>query len=522
MNAPRILTIKCAIYTRVSTDEQAKEGYSLDAQAERLSDTARASGWQVYEVYRDDGYSAKNRNRPALKRMMSDAFSGMFDAVLVYRIDRLSRSLKDLIEIVTELSQQKVGFKSATELIDTTTPEGRLMFHQFGSFAQYERELIGQRTKMGLMKRLKMGFWNTSPPYGYKLVKKKLIIHEPEARIVRMIFDCFLNKNMGVTIIAMRLNDQNIKRRTANKWRGTRVYKIITNPVYTGMVRWGGDEAQGVHKAIIEKDTFAETQARLRYKKKETRRFMSPNYLSGLVKCGLCGSSMSVTYPGKKDWFKYYVCGKRATTKECKQDYIRVDILDKSVINEIMKLSNKPKIINSLITDYLEHSRNKIKLLQEKEKAIKEVLVHSQKGKDRLANVIISKNPDKSMVRILNEKSSKLMQEEDEHKKELWHIEGKIKNLQSRNYGVKGISDFLKNFAMAFEGMEPGEKKLMIESLIEEVKIGRNKEISFVFTPPYNSIGFGNPVCVPTGNRTPVRGLKSPCPRPLDDGDVTI
>ena len=122
-------TVRCAIYTRVSTEEQAEEGYSLAAQDERLRSHAKSEGWAVDKLYMDDGYSAASRNRPALKRLLLDAARRRFDAVLVYRIDRLSRSLKDLIDIVAELGESDVGFKSCTELIDTTRPEGRLMFH---------------------------------------------------------------------------------------------------------------------------------------------------------------------------------------------------------------------------------------------------------------------------------------------------------------------------------------------------------------------------------------------------------
>jgi len=145
--------MKCAVYIRVSTEEQAKEGYSLATQSDKIVEYIKGKGWTYSQIYNDDGYSATSRRRPALERMLADAAQRQFEAVLVYRIDRLSRNLKDLIEIVEELAKNGAGFKSITELIDTTTPEGRLMFHQFGSFAQYERELIIQRTTMGIHKR---------------------------------------------------------------------------------------------------------------------------------------------------------------------------------------------------------------------------------------------------------------------------------------------------------------------------------------------------------------------------------
>ena len=458
------------------------------------------------------GDSAKDKNRPALKKLLLDAKFSKFEVVLVYKIDRLSRSLKDLIEIISDLNENKIGFKSATEMIDTTTPEGRLIFHQFGSFAQYERELIAQRTKFGMMKRLKLGLWNTLPPYGYKLIEGKLEIDENESSIVKLIFDLYLNKNMGVKNISLELNNRHIKPRKSNQWRGNRIYKVLSNPIYTGIVKWGGDEAIGIHKPIIDKSVFELVQNRLKHKKPDTRRFRSPNYLTGLVKCGLCNSAMTVTYPGNKDQFKYYVCNSRYNTKTCSQDYIRVDILEKSIISEIKKFSKKPKIINQLVDEYLTYSREKIQKLGEDKEIIQNKLELLKDDKESITNTVIYKNPDKNMMKILNEKSDKIIENEQNLQRELWKIEDKIQELQNKNYGVKGISDYLKNFTVIFDDLDFGERKLIIESLIEEVKIGKGKSVSFTLTPPYTAIGVSNPLCVPKGIRTPVAGVKGQCP----------
>ncbi len=513
--------VRCAIYIRVSTDEQAKEGYSLEAQEERLREIAKSNSWSVYKIYSDEGYSAKNKNRPALKKLLLDARLKKFDVILVYKIDRLSRSLKDLIEIISDLNKYKIGFKSATELIDTTTPEGRLIFHQFGSFAQYERELISQRTKMGMMKRLRQGYWNTTPPYGYKLIDGKLEVDKKEAEVVRLIFNLYVNKNMGAKNISIELNKRDIKPRKSNKWRGNRIYNILTNPIYIGIVRWGGDEAEGVHKAIIKKDVFTLVRNRLKSKKNDTRRYRSPNYLTGLVKCGLCDSSMFITYPGRKEDYKYYVCSKRFNTRECEQDYIRVDILENSVVNEIKKFAKKKKLIQKLIDEYLTHSREKIKELEQSKKLVLEEIENLKQEKENLVNIVINRNPDKNMMKILNEKSDKIVNEENKLQKELWRIDDKIQDIQNKNYGVKGISDYLRHFTMVFDELDFGERKLIIESIIEEVKIEKNKRVRFTLIPPYNTFGVSDPFCVPEGIRTPVAGVKGQCPKPLDDGDFT-
>ncbi|MBL7071215.1 MAG: recombinase family protein [Candidatus Omnitrophica bacterium] len=221
-------------------DEQAKAGYSLAAQVDRIKSFIKSHGWAACDIHSDDGYSTKDRKRPALKRLIDDASEKRFNAVLVYKIERLSRRLKDLIEIVEELAHYDIGFKSITELIDTTTPEGRLMFHRFGSFAQYERELIGQRTKMGMIKRLKSGKWNGAPArYGYYLNSPNLRIKENKAKIVRLIYDLADSENMSAINIARYFNEKKIKG-MRGKWRQNAVHRILTNPVYIGCLVCGG------------------------------------------------------------------------------------------------------------------------------------------------------------------------------------------------------------------------------------------------------------------------------------------
>ena len=335
---------RCAIYTRVSTEEQAREGYSLPAQEERLRSHAKSQGWAVYKLYVDDGYSAASRKRPALQQLLADATLRRFHVVLAYKIDRLSRSLKDLIDIVAELNESEVGFKSCTELIDTTRPEGRLMFHQFGSFAQYERELISQRTKFGMMKRLQLGLWNGIPPYGDRIVESKLVIEPKEAAVVKRIFNWYLKRNMGVVAISRELNEQGINPRRAERWKGNTIHKMIGHPLYVGLVRWAGEVAQGCHQPIIEQEVFDMAQATMKARHHtKGRQLRSPNYLAGLVTCGLCGAAMRVTYPGGKSRYRYYTCNNRLNHQSCRQDYIRADLLEHSVIAEIASWPSSTK-----------------------------------------------------------------------------------------------------------------------------------------------------------------------------------
>ena len=485
--------MRCAIYTRVSTEEQAKEGYSLSAQEERLRAYAKSQGWSVYKIYVDDGYSAGHRNRPALKGLLLDGSLKRFDTVLVYKIDRLSRSLKDLIEIVAELNEFDIGFKSCTELIDTTRPEGRLMFHQFGSFAQYERELISQRTKFGMIKRLKQGLWNGQPPFGYKIVEGKLAVNRKEADLVKTIFKMYLKKNMGVVSISRELNSEGIKPRRGKMWKGNTIHNILTNPIYDGFVRWGGEMADGSHSSIIEKGVFDCVQETLKQRNHQARRLRTPNYLTGLVRCGKCNSPMHVTYPGiePKSRFKYYVCNKRYYFKACDQDYIRADILESSVIEEIRKLSLRPEVIGSLVEDYMQHNRSKLPELEQQKEEVVGKIERLVKDKNKISRWLLQKDLAQEVVNYVNSQVDAHSEKERELQEKVWEIEDKISAIELQNYNVSGICDLLKDFTATFHGLDNGERKLLVESIVLKVVIGQNKEVTVELRPPL--LGFLSP-----------------------------
>jgi len=177
------MNIRVALYIRVSTDEQAREGYSLTTQREFLENYAKQQGWQVAypepgEIYEDDGFSAGSLMRPALQRFLRDARAKRFDLVLVYKLDRFSRKLKDLLTLIEDLESWGVGFKSATEPFDTTSSGGKLMLQQLGSFAEFERTRIAERVFPGMVRSVQEGNWHGArfAPYGYRYNKEKQLL----------------------------------------------------------------------------------------------------------------------------------------------------------------------------------------------------------------------------------------------------------------------------------------------------------------------------------------------------------
>jgi site-specific DNA recombinase len=455
----------------------------------------------VYKLYVDDGYSAASQNRPALRRLLAEAALKRFDVVLAYKIDLLSRSLKDLIDIVAELNQFDVGFKSCTELIDTTRPEGRLMFHQFGSFAQYERELIGQRTRFGMMKRLRQGLWNGIPPYGYRIKDGKLVIEPAEAQRVHRIFDWYLRKNLGVVAISQELNRLGVSPRKAKRWKGNTIYKLIQNPLYAGFIRWGGETAIGTHKPIIRKEVFDAVQGTLRERNHKTRQLRSPNYLAGLVKCGLCGAAMHVTYPGTepKNRFKYYVCNNRYNHKTCTQDYIRADMLEASVIQEIGKLAERKDIIAALVDDYVAHNRNALPELEQKRKGILQEIASLGPEKQKLSRWLRGSELTPQAARFVNAQIDELCEQETRLQEQQWTLEDQINELQKDSYNAEAISNQFKEFVQNFPQLQAGERKLLVDALIERAEIGKNKKVVASLRPPLVCFGYLSPSLAPRG-----------------------
>lgn len=174
--------MKVALYIRVSTQDQAKEGYSLEVQREYLESFARREGYAIFKVYSDDGISAYSTRRPALQQLLADAKAKKFELVSAYKIDRFSRNLKDLLMLVDELSSYGVAFKSTTEPFDTTTSTGKMMFQQLGSFAEFERNRIAERVFPGMVKSVKLGNWQGArySPYGYRYNKEKRLLEIDE------------------------------------------------------------------------------------------------------------------------------------------------------------------------------------------------------------------------------------------------------------------------------------------------------------------------------------------------------
>jgi site-specific DNA recombinase len=315
VNKPLVRRLRCAVYTRKSTEEGLDmEFNSLDAQREACEAyvaSQKAEGWTLVPDYYDDGgFSGGTLARPALKRLVADVEAGRVDIIVVYKIDRLSRSLMDFAKLVEVFDRKGVTFVSVTQSFNTTTSMGRLTLNILLSFAQFEREVIGERIRDKFAASRKKGMWMGGwAPLGYDVKNRKLVINETEAAVVRRIFERFA-KGSSVTTIAKDLIAENFRNKYGQTLDKGRIYKLLNNRVYVGDALHKGTAYPGEHEAIIPPRLWETVHAilseapRLRANR---NRAQTPALLKGLI-FGPDGRAMSPTHTRRGDkLYRYYV-----------------------------------------------------------------------------------------------------------------------------------------------------------------------------------------------------------------------
>lgn len=252
---------KVAIYVRVSTEDQAKEGFSLDSQLEKLRSYCKARGWEIAGEYIDDGYSGRDVRRPAYQKMMNEM--DKWDILLVMKMDRIHRNSKNFMLMMEELRKKNKEFVSMTESLDTSTAMGRFVMDIIQRIAQLESEQIGERVYDGMRQKAKQGagLLGSPAPFGYEYDGGKLVGKGEELRVARRIFEMYID-GMGMKDIADELNRQGIKTKKGGKWDRKTISRILSNPVYCGLIEWENFIFEGEHKAIVSIEEFNKVQLR--------------------------------------------------------------------------------------------------------------------------------------------------------------------------------------------------------------------------------------------------------------------
>lgn len=475
---------RAALYIRVSTLEQAQEGYSIGAQKERLMAYCKAHDWAVADFYIDGGYSGSNLDRPGIQKLVAEVDS--FDLVLVMKLDRLSRSQRDTLHLIEEVFLPAgVDFVSMSESFDTSTPFGRAMIGILSVFAQLEREQIKERTFMGRLERAKEGLYHGGMffPIGYDYDSSgRLSVNEYEAAQVRKIYAWYL-EGTSPEKIAERLRDQGYSNRYGswNEISGrASVLRILSSDVYLGTLRFAGVVVEHAHDAIIDQETFEKATA-LRMKRREVfgdSPYQSKYLLVGLCWCARCGARYAVkhNYGG----YKYYVCYSRARTVKrmikadhCDNKNWPLDELDSIVEREVSRLLFEPGYYESLL-------KRKAAEVREQPRGDGDVFRDKIAGLEKQINRMMDLYQDEKIpVDVLSARIDKLHREKVALEEQLAAVEPPK---PKRDYNEDAFAGLLADFATVWQSAGLDDRRQIISALIRKITLdGESVNIEWAF-----------------------------------------
>jgi site-specific DNA recombinase len=346
-----------ALYVRVSTEEQAKEGFSIETQVEKLTTYAKFQGWVNTEIFADEGHSAKDMHRPQMERLINLIKEKKIAAVCTMAVDRLSRNLLDMMQFIDLCDKHGTAYICATLNFDTSTPIGRMILQILAAFAEFERAMISDRVRTVMSEIAEQnGSYLRKPPFGYAVNEQKhLIIDEEEARWYRFMVEQFLS-GLGYYKIAKMLNEKGVKTKTGGTWQVATVRSVLRNPIYTGRLTWGGVVKEGNHPSLVTIEEWERMQERVESMPKGgavTSKFK----LSGLIYCGHCGSKMVSTReklgPCTNRYTRsIYICKEYHQKGTCRRNIIDREKLESEILAILQSHSEHPPAANINIQSY--------------------------------------------------------------------------------------------------------------------------------------------------------------------------
>jgi site-specific DNA recombinase len=496
--------VRCAIYTRKSTEEGLEQEFnSLDAQRESAEAFIRSQtheGWACLpERYDDGGFTGGNMERPALRRLLTDIASGKIDLVVCYKVDRLSRSLLDFAKMMETFERHGVSFVSVTQQFNTATSMGRLVLNVLLSFAQFEREIIAERTRDKVAATRRKGKWaGGTPLLGYDLDPRggRLLLNDEEASRVRAIFEMYLEHQALLPLV------QELERRgwVGKCWqtrkgrvRGglpftkTSVYRLLTNVVYAGKVRYKDEVHDGEQPAIIDPDTFGRVQALLRCHGPEVgppslHRFSS--LLKGLLRCVPCGCAMTPAHTTRKgsQRYRYYTCvnAQKRGWQTCPSKSIPAAQIEELVLGQIHQMGRDPQLLHAVLAQVRQEDDARQAELESERGGLERDLLRGQGELRKLLAVVGAGESNGRLVSRLAELQERVGQVEQR----IARLRAQREALQQERLDEAEASRALTGLDPAWDTMTPDEQARIVGLLVARVDYdGAQGKVAITFHP---------------------------------------
>ena len=480
-------TLRCAIYTRKSHEEGLDQEFnSLDAQreaAEAYIESQKLQGWKPIPYrYDDGGFSGGTMERPALQRLLADIDAGKIDVIVVYKIDRLSRSLLDFMKMIELFNEKEVSFVSVTQHFSTTDSTGRMFLGILITFAQYEREVIGERIRDKVAAAKRRGKYCGGPAVlGYDVDRenKKLLINQSEAPLIKLIFRRYTQVGSAKKV-AQELNEQGYKtkswttkkgkERVGTEWNTAQVYRLLNNRLYIGEIAYKGKNYPAEHDALIDQNTWDKVQALLsennRTKMSKARvKMVSP--LSGVIRCGHCDSAMGITYTNKGDRrYSYYICEKdtKRAVSRCPLKRVPAGDIESVVLDQLGAVFRTPTLVAKTYFAAREiEAEERERLLVQK----KELEQSLQSVRQEALKLMSPDNDDpdrNSRLPLVNQQAVDLT-------KQLTNVSARLKVIDTEQISEGDVSEAFQSVETFWEDLFPLERNRLIQLLVETIEI---------------------------------------------------
>ena len=487
-------TYRCAIYTRKSTEEGLEQEFnSLDAQREAgelYIKSQKHEGWECLDTkYDDGGFTGANMERPGLRRLLADIAAGKIDCVVVYKVDRLSRSLLDFARIIEIFDRHQVTFVSVTQSFNTASSMGRLTLNVLLSFAQFERDMISERTRDKMRAARRKRRWiGGKPILGYNVENTKLVVEPLESLRVKQIFDLYLEMKSTLQV-ARVLNERGwrMKEWTTKKgktigggeFNKNKVAAVLTNATYIGMIEYEGQLHPGLQQAIIKRDVFDRVQETLKLNsrmRKDLNRCKHNSLLQGLLRCAACNCGMSHSYTKKgSTLYRYYVCHKaqKQGWAICPSPSLPAAEIEDFVIDQIRRVGQDPGVVRDTLAQSRVQTQTTVEQLKKEKNALERAILSHY---ERL-NLAIADGANESAFADIQDQIR-------EKELRVSEIVDEITSLSSLLIDESDVRDALGRFDEVWKALSPAERAKAMHQIVDSVQYdGHSKELSISYHP---------------------------------------
>lgn len=484
---------RCALYPRVSDHtETDKDFTTIDNQIQRARafvESQADANWQVSKIYPEDGRSAKDTNRPALQEMLADIRAGKIDVVVVYKIDRLSRSLRDFVELMDLFERHNVTFVSVTQAFSTGDSFGKFALKMLMLFAEFEREMTVERTRDKIAGMRQQGMWSGGlPPLGYDLIDGRLVVNEAEAETVRYIFDRYLEwKSARLVAQALNESERPVKQRgemTAEQWTKDIVLRVLRNVVYAGMIEHDGKRYPGRHEQLISAETYEQAQSQLNAGAVDGEHGgRARDYLlQGVMRC-TCGSIMTPSASGNDDGkYRYYRCSAQEKGSPCESSGLPADAIEAFVVERLHEIAKDGKIASALHAQmlFLTHAQREPIAAQISDLRAKLGALDTRG--EALANELIGSTGETR--RLVESRIEALATEAKPIANALAGAEQRASALSAAEREAEWIAEQLKTLPATWPNMKPALRARVIQALVRSIRVDETRhELSIMFAP---------------------------------------